>query len=264
MIKRIINSVFITGVFLAGCAGQHKIQTDKLVIESTFGSACELVGQHCVVGRSVENRRIECLVKGKGKDVVFIMASIHGNESVGTPLVLQFAEYLQEHVHLLDGRKVLLLPVANPDGVFYNSRFNAHGIDLNRNFQAANRRNNAQFGYKALSEPESRFVEQLIRQYSPARIVSIHQPLSCIDYDGPGEALAKRIAHHCNLPIKKLGAKPGSLGSYAGETLGIPIITIELADRHGGFNSEQLWKRYGPALVEAVVYPDKINKKVTL
>ena len=84
--------------------------------------------------------------------------------------------------------------MANPDGVFYNSRFNAHGVDLNRNFQAANRRNNARFGQTALSEPEARVIEQLIRQYAPDRIVTIHQPLSCIDYDGPAVIVARKVS----------------------------------------------------------------------
>ena len=257
--RKLINFILITGVFLSGCAGPQKSNIDKLIISSPYHAASQWVGRYHVVGTSVENRQIECLVLGEGEDVALIMASIHGNENVGTPLVLQLTEYLQQHRHLLRGRKIVLLPVANPDGVFYNCRFNAHGVDLNRNFQAANRRNNAQFGQTALSEPEARVIEQLIRQYAPDRIVTIHQPLSCIDYDGPGEAMANCMARYCDLHIRKLGAKPGSLGSYAGETLGIPIITFELPNRHGGFNSEQLWERYGAALIAAVVYPDRVK-----
>jgi len=212
-----------------------------------------------VVGVSVEGRPVECLVIGEGEDVILIIASIHGNENAGTPLVLQLAEYLQQHPHLLRGRKVVLLPVANPDGVVYNSRCNARGVDLNRNFAAANRRNNAQFGHTALSEPEARIIDRLVRQHTPNRIVTIHQGLDCIDYDGPGKALADRMAQHCSLSVRKIGAQPGSLGSYAGETLGVPIITLELPWRHGGFNSERLWQLYGTALIAAVVYPEKVK-----
>ncbi len=192
--------------------------------------------------------------------MVFVIASIHGNENGGTPLVLQLTEYLHQHRDLLQGRKVVLLPVANPDGVFYNSRFNTRGVDLNRNFSTTNRRNNAQFGHTALSEPEARIIKQLIEEYSPDRIVTIHQGLDCVDYDGPGKELAERMAQYCSLPIRKLGAQYGSLGSYAGEALGIPIITLELPWRHGGFNSKHLWDKYGAALVSVVVYPERVNK----
>jgi protein MpaA len=63
------------------------------------------------------------------------------------------------------------------------------------------------------------------------------------------------MAQYCNLPLKKLGAKPGSLGSHAGVTLGIPIITLELPKGADMFRSEYLWQQYGPALIAAVAYP---------
>jgi protein MpaA len=255
LMKILTNLVFVTGVFLAGCSCPQ----DVLTIASPYHSASELVGRYHVVGTSVENRQIECLVLGEGEDVVLIIASIHGNENAGTPLVLQLTEYLYQHKDILQGRQVVFLPVANPDGVFYNCRFNTRGVDLNRNFSAANRRNNAQFGHTALSEPEARIIKQLIEECSPDRIVTIHQGLDCIDYDGPGKMLAERMAQYCSLPIKKIGEQSGSLGSYAGETLGIPIITIELPWRHGGFNSKCLWEQYGAVLVAAVVHPEKVK-----
>jgi protein MpaA len=150
----------------------------------------------------------------------------------------------------------VLLPVANPDGMADNTRDNANGVDLNRNFKTNNRINNKEFGYRALSEPEACAIEHLIRQYSPERIISIHQPHACIDYDGPGQSLADRMAQHCDLPVEKLGAKPGSLGSYAGLTLGIPIITFEMAQGDSWISKESLWQRYGDALLAAISYPE--------
>ena len=85
-------------------------------------------------------------------------------------------------------------------------------------------------------------------------IVSIHQPLKCIDYDGPAKELAEEMARHCDLPVRKIGAMPGSLGSYAGITLGIPIITLELPKEATNLNSEVLWQRYGPVLIAAIGY----------
>jgi protein MpaA len=187
-----------------------------------------------------------------------VLATIHGNEPAGTPLVRRLAEYLEQHTPLLKGRRVVLMPVANPDGMAYGSRYNLHGVDLNRNFATANRINTERFGYTALSEPEARAIQQVIRQYSPDRIVSIHQPLACIDYDGPALPLAKRMAQYCDLPVKKIGAKPGSLGSYAGMTLGIPIVTFEMLPGDSQLDKEQLWRRYGQALLAAVVYPGPV------
>lgn len=217
-----------------------------------------LPARYRIIGRSVQRRPITCLVFGTGPDVTFIMATIHGNEPAGTPLVRRLATYLRQHPETLDGRRVVLLRTSNPDGMVYNSRYNAHGVDLNRNFEAANRLNTKQSGPRALSEPEARVIRQIILEYKPNRIVSIHQPLACIDYDGPGQPLANRMGQYCSLPVKKLGARPGSLGSYAGVTLGIPIITFEMLRADSQLDAEALWRKYGKSLLAAIVYPDAV------
>jgi protein MpaA len=211
-----------------------------------------------IVGQSVQDRPMLCLELGEGSDVTFIMASIHGDESAGTPLVRRLASYLRQHPATLNRRKVVLMAVANPDGYANKTRYNAKGVDLNRNFEAANRINTRQTGLIPLSEPEALVIKQLILEYKPNRIVSIHQPLSCIDYDGPAQLLANRMAQYCALPVKKIGARPGSLGSYAGVTLGIPIITFEMTEADSKLDSSALWQKYGRALLAAIVYPDAV------
>ena len=238
---------------LAGC--YQPVEFPELVDAHVAPTIVHAARYH-VVGTSVEGRPIMCLVLGQGPDVALIMATIHGNEPAGTPLVRQLSVYLRQHPEMLSGRRVVLLRVANPDGLAHNSRYNIHGVDLNRNFEAANRLNSRQFGLTALSEPESRAIRQVILQYKPDRIVSIHQPLNCIDYDGPAQALAESMGRHCDLPVKKLGARPGSLGSYAGVTLGIPIVTFEMTQADSQLDAEALWQKYGRALIAAIVYPD--------
>jgi protein MpaA len=153
----------------------------------------------------------------------------------------------------------VLLPLANPDGMAAKTRENLRRVDLNRNFATANREDSQENGFRPLSEPETRALQALFKEYEPGRIVSIHQPLNCIDYDGPGRALATRMAQNCDLPITKLGAKPGSLGSYTGETLGIPTVTLELPAAASNMGETALWQRYGRTLLAAVVYPQPIS-----
>ncbi len=212
-----------------------------------------------VVGVSVENRLIETIVLGHGPDTIFIVATIHGNEPAGTALVGGLVDHLGEQRFLLQGRKIVIVPVANPDGMAQNSRYNARGVDLNRNFAADNRVDSERNGLTALSEPEARTIAQLMSRYQPNRIVAIHQPLSCVDYDGPAKALAERMADHCDLPVRKVGALPGSLGSFAGETLNIPIVTLELRKDDSELSAQQLWDSYGRALLAAVAFPENIE-----
>jgi protein MpaA len=199
-------------------------------------------------------------VFGNGPDITFVLATIHGNEPAGTALVRRLAQHLEQNPHLLARqRRVVLLPVANPDGMVMGTRHNANGVDLNRNFQTANRVNNAESGKTALSEPETRAIHAIIERYSPDRIVSIHASMGCVDYDGPAYLLAARMGQYCNLPIKTLGPKAGSLGSYGGVTLGIPTITLELPPGESDRDSETLWLRYGKALLAAITYPEKFD-----
>ena len=222
--------------------------------------AIETVPRFRVLGRSVRGRPILAQVLGDGSDTTLFIATIHGNEPAGTPLMHALAEHLTDNPELLRDRRVIVVAVANPDGMAARTRENIRGVDLNRNFEARNRKNNRTNGLGALSEPESRAIRTVIQEFNPDRIITLHQPLNCIDYDGPAKALAARMAAVCPLPVKKLGARPGSLGSYTGEDLGIPTITMEMPAGASEFSEAALWKRYGPAVVEAVTYPTLISK----
>lgn len=215
-----------------------------------------------VIGWSVEGRPIECVDFGSGSDVTMILATIHGSESAGTPLVRRLADCLSRRPDLWQGRRVVLIPVANPDGLAHGTRGNVRGVDLNRNFPATNYLAADHHGASALSEPESSAIHQALGTYRPTRIVSIHQPLSCIDYDGPARRLAEAMAGHADLPVKKLGGRPGSLGSYAGITLGIPIITLELPAAADDLDAETLWARYGRMLVAAIGFSESMPETV--
>ena len=190
-------------------------------------------------------------VLGAGEATVLLIASIHGNEPAGTPLLERLGDYLASHPELLHGRRVVLVPVVNPDGVARGTRGNARGVDLNRNFPAVNRRDSAETG-TALSEPESRALAEVVGKYPPSHAVSIHQPLVCVDYDGPGLELAKAMSKRCFLPVKRLGSRPGSFGSYLGVDRGVPVVTLELPREASEQDAEDLWRRYGAALIAAV------------
>ena len=243
-----IHLALLLALALVGCRSP---QPQKVRIVPITRLTPPLSPREFLLGHFVENRPINYLLLGSGPDVCLLMASIHGNEQAGTPLLLQLIEHLKQpqNSHLLTGRQLVIVPIANPDGVAHNRRFNSHGIDLNRNFPADNRRNNQKFGHAPLSEPESRAIHQLINRYRPTRIITIHQPLNCIDYDGPAQHLAQQLAKHCNLPVKKLGSLPGSLGSHAGNSLDISIITLELPRSDDKLTPQQLWNRYSSALL---------------
>ncbi len=214
-----------------------------------------------ILARSLQGRPIEYLTFGHGRDVVLIMATIHGDEDAGTPLSWRLISHLESRPDMVEGRRIIIIPDANPDGRHHQTRFNARGVDLNRNFPAVNFNGSARHGWAPLSEPESAALHALLDREQPLRIVSIHQPLNygseCIDYDGPALELAEAMAEHTDIPVRRIGSRPGSLGSYVGVTLGVPIITLELPKEAKGRSADELWSDYGQMLLAAVVYPDK-------
>ncbi|MFH1419799.1 MAG: M14 family zinc carboxypeptidase [Planctomycetota bacterium] len=245
----------------AGCrAPEERVQAQGggEAPEARRGFEASWQPERITVGESVEGRPIECIVFGSGEDVVLIMATIHGSEPAGTPLVRRLADYLTKRTALLEGRCVVLMPVANPDGMATGNRKNVHGVDINRNFPASNFHGSTDHGSTALSEPESRAIHDVMQRYRPDRIISLHQPKNhgsaCLDYDGPGRRLAETMAARCDLPVVKLGGRRGSLGSYAGITLGVPIITVELPKTADDWDEDVLWDRYGTMLVTAICF----------
>jgi protein MpaA len=229
-----------------------------LDVADAVGEAAEPL----TLGWSVEGRPLAALRMGRGPRVLLLMASIHGSEPAGTPLLEALRRHLEEQPSLLDGLTLYLLPVANPDGLVRRQRFNRRGVDLNRNFPAGNRIDRSRFGMLALSEPESAALAGLIGRVEPVLIVSIHQPLACIDWDGPPETavFAEVLARGSGLPARRLGARPGSLGAWFGDTVGRPILTMELPGAVP-VDAAVLWERYGPGLLAVLAAAGPRNRE---
>lgn len=185
---------------------------------------------------------------------VLLIGGIHGDELSAVSIVFQWMRKLeQERLQPFHWR---VIPSANPDGLFASpsSRVNRGGVDLNRNFPSGdwNRRALAYWksktgsdprrypGKSALSEPETRWLVEQIREFKPDAIVSVHAPYGVLDYDGPSEP-PQRFGY---LRLHPLGTYPGSMGNYAGIDLGLPVITLELP--HAGSmptpaQSQRIW-----------------------
>ncbi len=257
--RSVVARITLLAILLLGLAGCYEQEPKPRVTgerSALLLPPAQTPPRQHLVGRSVQGRPIFVQIVGQGTDTAMIMGAIHGNEPAAGALVNVLADRLRADQRVLEGRRVVLMPAANPDGLAAQTRENARGIDLNRNFDTANRVDNGTNGLRPLTEPECQALESVIKEYAPSRIISIHQPLTCIDYDGPGEAIAARMAQDCDLPVKKIGARPGSLGSYTGEALKIPTITMELPPEASKMSDEVLWQKYGKALMDAILYPE--------
>lgn len=169
---------------------------------------------------------------------VLLLGGIHGDELSAVSIVFDWMQRLDtEKYQQFEWR---VMPCLNPDGVLASpsTRVNARGVDLNRNFPTLDWKSDALRywtvkarkdprrypGTKALSEPESRGLLQMIKEFQPDVIVSVHAPYGVLDFDGPQKP-PKQFGY---LYLQLLGTYPGSLGNYAGMNLSVPVITLEL------------------------------------
>ena len=192
------------------------------------------------------------------------MGGLHGNERA-TVLVL---ESFMEHCIRpgWNGGKVLVVPLANPDGFEQNSRYNARGVDLNRNGDVNWSSTSVEPpGPAPWSEPESRAIRDLILAERPERIVFLHWALAEIDADGAqstdlafamwhGLTVEQRAPYRIRVWEHAPGTGfttevcPGSFGQWCGYALRYPdgtapaMITLELP--------------YDPSLPRPEVLPD--------
>ena len=191
---------------------------------------------------------------------VLIFAGIHGNEATTTPVADRLIELLKAEPGVLEGwrGRVLVISLANPDGMTRKRRTNARGVDLNRNFPATNWKQTPRGlfwnGPGPLSEPESKLLHDLVLREKPVRILSIHsisRGRHGVNFDGPAKALAGAMAQENGYKVlQTMGyATPGSFGSWAGIDLSIPTITLELIASEP---AEAAWKTNRNAIVRFI------------
>jgi protein MpaA len=211
-----------------------------------------------IIGFSAEGQPIEAYFFDGHEPGVIIVGSIHGNEPRGAILCEHLVRRLRDGTPA--DRRVVVVPKANPDGMLRRHRENARGVDLNRNFPAGSFRQSSASGPEPLSEPESRALHDLVLTEQPGLVISIHEPLGVVDYDGPAREWAHCLAERIGLPVRRLGARAGSLGAWVGEVLGLPIVTLELPRGAGRTGTEASWEAFASALLEAIAWPEPAAK----
>lgn len=224
----------------------------------------------------------------KDKDVTIVMCGVHGDEITPVKFCFDLMYYLRaayadpERVKEFKNKVVLISPLVNPDSYFKKrpTRMNARGIDPNRNFPTKDwhalarklwltkfkrdKRRNP--GERPNSEPEVIFQVNLIKRYNPDKIVSVHSPLTLLDYDGPSTAITDGMdgikAHELLIQMSKDASGynikdypffPGSLGNWAGQERNIPTYTLELPSSDPRKNGEY-WTLFESAMHKVIVH----------
>ena len=243
----------------------------------TEESVVEESGTVRSIGSSVEGRSIDAYTYGVGDTTLVFVGGIHGGyEWNSSLLAYELIDHLEMYPEVLaPNLKVVVIPSANPDGLYTvvgkegrfsqadviagdhsSGRFNANGVDLNRNFdckwqpQATWRGNTVSAGTAAFSEPEARALRDFFQEERPVAAIFFHSQANAV-YASECEAgiLPETMAvmnTYANAAgysaVSSFDAYPvtGDIEGWLA-SIGIPAITVELAS-HETVEWERNWR----------------------
>jgi len=179
-----------------------------------------------LLGRSLDGRPIRAVEVGDPAGTpVLVVGCIHGNECAGVAIAERLERTSPRGVDLW------IVPVLNPDGRAADTRGNAHGVDLNRNFPWRWRRMTGFYesGPRPLSEPEARIAYRLISRLRPHVTIWFHQHLDLVWASGGDRRIERRFARLSGLPYHGLPPLAGSAVSWQNHALpGTTAFAAEL------------------------------------
>src|SRR5438105_7332595 len=203
-------------------------------------------GRTTLLGRSWQGRPISTVEVGNpsGRRVL-VVGCIHGNETGGIPIARALERVSP---HDLD---LWIVPDLNPDGVAADTRQNAHGVDLNRNFPWRWRPLGGVYesGPRPLSEREARIAHMLILRLHPHLTVWFHQHLDMVWASGGNRRIEKVFARVSGLPYHPMPQLAGSAISWQNNAL--PGTTAFAAELPAGEPTVAQVARYVRAVLAA-------------
>lgn len=202
------------------------------------------------VGRSAEGRPIEAVIFGDGPRKLVVIGATHGAPEANTyQLALALIEHFRANpADIPPEVRLVIIPVLNPDGLARGWRFDAAGVDLNRNMDTSHDacpdndwRQRVQGARGIVSDtggpyPDSQIESRLIRAFllDAAGAIFLHSnaglvfPASC--EHPPSIAMAQIYAAAAGYQYARFWDRytiTGGMHDWAGG-LGIAAITPEL------------------------------------
>ncbi|MGA9856438.1 MAG: DUF2817 domain-containing protein [Solirubrobacteraceae bacterium] len=182
-----------------------------------------------VIGHSVRGRPIVAWRFGPAaaRRRILIVGCIHGNECAG----LAIASALRRQP-VPSGVALWIVPELNPDGAAADTRQNADGVDLNRNFPYLWQYTSVPVYYsgpRPESEPETRAMMAFVRRIRPAVTITYHQHMDLVDLVGADRGVARRYAQVAGLRPTCLTFLPGEETRWSNHTFpGTTSFVVEL------------------------------------
>lgn len=178
-------------------------ESPEVIVDSV-----EPVSMQKVIGMSVQGREILAHTYGAGSTTLLFVGGIHGGYEWNSVLLsYEIIDYLETNPESIPrNMKIIVVPSANPDGVYEVvgvegrfartdvpeetklglGRFNAHSVDLNRNFnckwkpESKWRGNTVSAGTAPFSEPESQAIRDIVIEQQPEAVIFLHSQSNAV------------------------------------------------------------------------------------
>jgi len=180
------------------------------------------------IGTSVQGRSIYAYYLGSGSKKIVFFGSMHGSEANTKTLLNKWVTELENNTDRIPSDKtIIVIPTLNPDGIANLSRFNAHGVDLNRNFDTPSWVTGTYLktdfyptggGSAPFSEPESKDIRDLLYRESPYLTLSYHSAAGYIIPTNSSSAISK--ANSYSQLSGYTYVNPGAEGSFSYDITG--------------------------------------------
>jgi protein MpaA len=209
-------------------------------------------------------------------NTTLVLCGVHGDEITPVKFCWDLMKELKTN-HTFNDKLVVVAPLVTPDSFFKErpTRTNGAGVDVNRNFptkdwhaeahkrwKVSYKKDKRKFpGPRAASEQETIFQMNLIKRYRPNKVITVHAPLTLLDYDGPSlkaeegksakDLLEQMSQKSSGYKVSNYPIFPGSLGNWSGKENHIPTYTLELPNSNPR-ETEKFWLLFKDALIFAI------------
>lgn len=215
------------------------------------------------------------------ENTTLVLCGVHGDEITPIKFCWDLMSELKFSKNLQD-KLVVVAPLVAPDSFFVKkpTRTNGRGVDVNRNFPTSDwnadaikkwkqnlKSDKRKFpGHRPASEQETIFQMNLVLRYKPNKVITVHAPLTLLDYDGPslkadagktaGMLLEQMSSKASGYKVSNYPIFPGSLGNWAGKEMHIPTYTLELPNSNP-VETDKFWTLFKDAVLYAIEHKMK-------
>ncbi|WP_286257381.1 M14 family zinc carboxypeptidase [Pseudoalteromonas apostichopi] len=214
------------------------------------------------IGTSFQGQALNSLKIGTGPIKVMMWSQMHGDENTATAALMDFLSFItaDENAQWLKSWRqkisLLIIPMVNPDGAAVQTRYNAQGIDLNRDA-------------KALRTKEGQILMAAANQFKPDFGFNLHDQNAYYGAGKKGKQATISVLAPAYNEAREVNKSRGEAMQFIAH-LAKTVETI-IPGHLGKYNDSYSYRSFGDTfsekgirtiLIESGAYPNDPNRQI--